>query len=110
MVGMCAVLCCAVLCCAVLCCAACRGNHVNIFGIPGHQVRRYRYFNAKTRGLDYQVSSGCWECWIATHLLAVVGTAQCWQFVLLAAPLMVVGLGYPVAMHPVDVEPVLLGQ
>lgn len=30
------------------------GNHMNIFGAAGHEVRRYRYFNSKTRGLDYQ--------------------------------------------------------
>lgn len=44
-------------CCAAAAAAGVRGNHVNIFGIPGHQVRRYRYFDAKTRGLDYQVRS-----------------------------------------------------
>jgi hypothetical protein len=39
------------------CLLACRGNHVNIFGGPGHQIRRYRYFDPKTRGLDYRVGT-----------------------------------------------------
>lgn len=34
------------------------GNHLNICGLAGHQVRRYRYWDAATRGLDYQVCQG----------------------------------------------------
>jgi aspartate/tyrosine/aromatic aminotransferase len=36
--------------------AACRANHGNIFGTSvGLELRKYRYFNSQTRGLDYQV-------------------------------------------------------
>ena len=31
------------------------GNHINLFGAAGHQVRRYAYFDPATKGLDYQV-------------------------------------------------------
>lgn len=35
--------------------AAFKGNHGNIFGSSvGLEVRKYRYFNPKTKGLDYQ--------------------------------------------------------
>jgi aspartate aminotransferase len=31
------------------------GNHRAIFGAAGHEIRQYRYYDPKTRGLDYQV-------------------------------------------------------
>jgi hypothetical protein len=40
---------------------SCRANHGNIFGNSvGLELRKYRYFNSSTRGLDYQVRWG--EC------------------------------------------------
>jgi aspartate/tyrosine/aromatic aminotransferase len=42
-------------CCVIVCC---RGNHGNIFGNSvGLELRKYRYFNSQTRGLDYQVGA-----------------------------------------------------
>jgi hypothetical protein len=41
---------------ALVRCSACRANHGNIFGTSvGLELRKYRYFNSQTRGLDYQV-------------------------------------------------------
>lgn len=34
-------------------CAWSRGNHIPIYKDAGLEVRRYRYFDSKTNGLDF---------------------------------------------------------
>jgi hypothetical protein len=43
----------------------CRANHPNLFGnAVGLEVRKYRYFEPNSKGLDFQVGGSTAECWV----------------------------------------------